>query len=540
MKLQFFSNYWLFVALSISALSVLIVYQPMLAYAAEPSYYIGQHIEGYRSSSGNTWDAVSHIYGSTNFGTSYPSSLQDHLLSIVSTAGWNTNTNTVTGILYQFPITLQPNGLVENDAQVWRVTSDIPVWECFSTGCPALAQYSSLNYVRYTMYWPTSSRVDFLAEGYLNGGGYVYNIRSYNKVASDTSNAFSVGYVPRVWNNHNYYAKLFQVGVEAHTQEINWQVKQWDISYRVIPSGVTKYLVNDNTFSNFGATFDSDGSDMGKGSELSWDPATGLPTAIGVTGTLNADALYYNKPGSGQPPGTVLWYPNPTPLTFGKALWGKGSLHAISQNIGNHKAIEGLYAAVRDSGGNVIATGYTPLNIIVQNGGTYYVDYTNYGNFYFTRPFNGAKSAVTDYNVVNWGAPVKISITNKDSFTVGGRYYNHGEPAGYSRLTMESKYTNGNSLNGMYVALQFPGTSTPQTKGYTPYTVGVGTTFYYDAIWGNYVQSPPNPSYYYQYADPGVGLVEVYDNKYSWGGVQNIQAPSSGAYTDVGKYLNTP
>lgn len=192
-------------------------------------------------------------------------------------------------------------------------------------------------------------------------------------------------------------------------------------------------------------------------------------------------------------------------------------MHILAANLNDNSNIDGLYVAVKDSTGTIIASGYTPLNVIITQSGSYEIDYTNYNNaYYFTNVYTTKPSIVTDYNAVSWGGFAKLSLNSNQSYTVTGRYLDQTNPRSYSKITVGSQYRGGGTLTGMYTALLPAGTNTPYTKGYTPYTVGMlSPNVYYDVVWNNYVPPPPQNPAYYQNATPSAGLSEIFDNKYN-------------------------
>jgi hypothetical protein len=497
--------------------------------------YMGMHIEGYQSSivSGRTYDPVNTITGYTDFDGTSPAYLNPDLLSIVTTTGWTTSTNTISPVQYQFAIQAKNDGLIYSDPQVWKLTTQ--VWNCFSTNsCPVLGAHSQLNYVYYSMLWDSPrTQVTFYSEAHLTGNVVQTSLLTYTRNSSiDPSQDFSVGVTVNTnrYGGAIYLVKLLQVGVESDTDATNWKVHQWDVRY--LPDGTPqRLLANDNVFVDYGGLSDADNDlNLGKGSDTTWDPSTNAPITIGhSTYVVNAD--YQNKPGSLKAAGDITWFPG-TQLPYGTGLWGQRVVIVTDQSLGTGNNVGGMYMAVKDSANNIIRTGYTPFAVPLPTSGSYKIDHTNYGNYFFTKAVS-APSIVSDYNAVNWGGQSVFSLPSTNAYTVDAQFYNQGNPAGFARLTINSQ-VGVNGLTGMYVAISDPSSSTTWTKGFTSYTVGVPARtqpFCCDVTWTNY------GAYYYQNADI-VPNIETSDTKsLPWGGVQHLGTRTIGTiYIDTGNY----
>lgn len=178
----------------------------------------------------------------------------------------------------------------------------------------------------------------------------------------------------------------------------------------------------------------------------------------------------------------------------------------------------------------MVKQGYTPFYLDVVNSGTYFVDFANYGNYYFTTPKIVAPGAISDYAVYSWGGRVTVNAADRGTIHLDAIYYDHANPGNFARVTYQSSYTNGAGLNGMGTGTR-DSTGTLLTKGFTPFTVGMPTNQNLIVSWNNWA---PN---YYQYGD--TNTTEFGDVKASWGGEQTIRMGTNGGiYTDTGRYLS--
>lgn len=200
---------------------------------------------------------------------------------------------------------------------------------------------------------------------------------------------------------------------------------------------------------------------------------------------------------------------------------------ATEQSTGN--PITGLNVVVLNPSGVQVANGFTPFYYSPTTTGIHTVRFNNYGSYYVTTI--PSTQYTTDYNVYSWGAEAKINVASTNNqYNINGIYYNHGNPGNYARITFQSTYTNGVTLNGMGSATR-DSTGTYLTKGFTPFTVGLPTNQNLITSWNNW------STYYYQYGD--TTATELSDVKASWGGEQTIQMNTNGAiYTDTGRYLS--
>jgi hypothetical protein len=421
------------------------------------------------------WDPVDLISGITDFGNTSPGGIGDaELLSILSTAGWSTSTNTFTGYVYQFPIQAKGNGVAYNDAQV--LTNTGWAWECFSSTCPSLGALSQLNYVDYYMNWNAArTQVTFYAEAQTILGGTIQTSRVYTKVSGDTSNYFSVGQLGHSYNGHQYIAKLLQFGVESHYPATNWQVHQYGITYN-IKDGGSRYLSDDNVSSNNAGPDYSSGNNLGYGSDIIWNTANDLPMGIGSsTYVVNAD--YHNKSGSTRGAGDILFYPS-SQLAAATSLWGnQRALEISSIRFAGATAVTGMYITVLDSSSNIFSTGFTPFSVALPSGSTFYVDYTNYGNYFFTNPysFQSIIPSTNPFLVYSWGGRTPLNIpATLANYGVGARYYDQGNPGNYAKINYNSVLRSyDTALNGMFVAQLDDVSGNSLTQGYTPYSVGI-------------------------------------------------------------------
>lgn len=156
-----------------------------------------------------------------------------------------------------------------------------------------------------------------------------------------------------------------------------------------------------------------------------------------------------------------------------------GGITIVSTDISG-KFVDGLYVGVYNPSGTLIATGYTPLYVTSLTAGTYNVDYTNYGSYYFT-----TSDTSSNYLVTNWGGGrVPIASTTAGMKEVHGIYYNDAIPGNFAKTTYRAQ-AGGSSLPGMLVTTTTAAGAT-MSRGYTPYTVGSPINQDITVIWNNY------------------------------------------------------
>jgi hypothetical protein len=80
--------------------------------------------------------------------------------------------------------------------------------------------------------------------------------------------------------------------------------------------------------------------------------------------------------------------------------------------------LKGLAVTVYNSAHTQIANGYTPLAVEVSSGGTYYVDYDNYGSNYLTSM--GYYPTVTAYSTASWGGEATVTVPSSGIAIVNG------------------------------------------------------------------------------------------------------------------------
>ncbi|WP_415280696.1 hypothetical protein [Candidatus Nitrososphaera sp. FF02] len=488
------------------------------AFAAQPYY------------GGATYDIVTpvaQIIGWSDFdGTT--GSVQDHTHDVFTTAGWNISTQTPTGSIYQSIATLLSNNNIIASNQAHGPPGNAFHWGCYLnvSSCTVLGTVSNLDYIYHSMFWTGSfTTANLYLEGHRTNGAVVYKLDTMNPSSySDSANRYSAGsffgFNP---TNGNFLVKFLQFGVESDTPTTGWKISQYDITYYA-PSPVgTVNLADRNAFSNGGTVEHTD--TIGQGSVVTYYLNSGYQFPLAIGGTdYNVNADYHLK-NSAIPDGKVVWYRG-TMLPPETALWGDGAVHIVSKDLAGN-TVPGLSVTLRDASDNIIASGYTPMTVLVPTSGTYYIHYNNYGNYFFTLPVSA--SHVVDYNVYSWGGRVQANLSHTKSLDVVAQYYNHLTPGNYGKMTMTTQTTGGGAL-GMFVSIKDP-SGTIRTKGYTPFTVGVPinqdmTNTFTNWSTINYLNATPTPS-----------GIEISDNAYSWGGEQKVRLTSAGGtYSDVGIY----
>jgi hypothetical protein len=154
-------------------------------------------------------------------------------------------------------------------------------------------------------------------------------------------------------------------------------------------------------------------------------------------------------------------------------------------------SISGMSVSVYDSHNNLVTSGYTPMTVEVNSGGTYTVDLDSYGSNQCTSA--GDYPAVTSYSVASWGCQATINAPSDGSIVVNGYY---GTNSGSSNnLQVSSADMNDNSLTGFYIQLQNSG-GTQIGTGFTPVTfssLGQGTYYVYaNSYCNNHTLYSPN------------------------------------------------
>jgi hypothetical protein len=211
-----------------------------------------------------------------------------------------------------------------------------------------------------------------------------------------------------------------------------------------------------------------------------------------------------------------------------------GGLAVVSRSLSTNSYIDGLHAVVYDPSGNLIASGYTPLYVSALTAGTYNVDYSNYGNYYYTRTYPGISNFVT-----NWGGG-RVSVYDSTSgiSIVTGLYYDNGNPGSNAKVEYRAQ-TSGGALTGMWVASK-DSSGNVLSQGYTPYTVGtpintVGNPSQdVTVIWSNY-----GTHNIYSATTNANQQSLVIAPPPSWGATQTIRPINSGggsSYYDQGNF----
>jgi hypothetical protein len=197
--------------------------------------------------------------------------------------------------------------------------------------------------------------------------------------------------------------------------------------------------------------------------------------------------------------------------------------YATEQSTG--AVVSGLWTYVTDVNNVVLAQGYTPLYVSLPQSGTYYVNFSNYGPWYFTT--TPVLSTTTNYDVFTGGGKVTVQYTYGDLLNVRGIYYNNNNPGNYAKVTILAKQ-GSNDLSMSSILEDNAGNLL--SKGYTPYTVGLPISTITD-IWNNYgthvissvTTNANNPTF----------------QSANWGGTEHFGISTPGgtaAYSNQGNY----
>jgi hypothetical protein len=148
------------------------------------------------------------------------------------------------------------------------------------------------------------------------------------------------------------------------------------------------------------------------------------------------------------------------------------------------KAINGMYVSVYNSAHSLIQSGYTPMKVEVSSGGTYYVDYDNYGSNTVTSMSN--YPLVTSYSIASWGGEATLNVPSSSIVQVFGNYATDSCPTSTTcTITVNSKDTNFNTISGLYIQL-WQGSTNVANGWTTVQFTGVGNSNTYTVFANNY------------------------------------------------------
>jgi hypothetical protein len=153
--------------------------------------------------------------------------------------------------------------------------------------------------------------------------------------------------------------------------------------------------------------------------------------------------------------------------------------------------INGLAASVYNSANQLIGSGYTPFSIAISTGGTYYVDYDNYGSYTLTSA--GNYPGVTSYSInTSWGGQATLNVPSNSINSivqVFGNYATDSCPTTTTcTITVNSKDTNFNTISGLYMQL-YQGSTNIANGWTTVQFTGVGNSNTYTVYADNYCNS---------------------------------------------------
>jgi len=140
----------------------------------------------------------------------------------------------------------------------------------------------------------------------------------------------------------------------------------------------------------------------------------------------------------------------------------------ISAKTDTGQALSGYYVTVTNSAGKTIRTGYTTAQFTLRSG-TYTVSISDYGGEYFSHWSDGT---TTRSHSVTIKSGIKVSLSavfcSSSSCSSGG---------GPSTIVVDSAFTTGGALNGMYIILTQSGSTVG--SGFTPtsFSVTSGQTY---------------------------------------------------------------
>ena len=145
-------------------------------------------------------------------------------------------------------------------------------------------------------------------------------------------------------------------------------------------------------------------------------------------------------------------------------ITGSGTVPITVQSVDqNGAAINGLYTVVQSSSGSTVATGFTPMTFYATAGQQYTITVSNYGSYYFSQWSTGSTSN-------------SITITPTQGTTLTAEYSSSVQSPPV--LTIESQYTSGTPITGLYTVVESSSGSVLST-GFTTfsYTGTAGSTY---------------------------------------------------------------
>ena len=137
-----------------------------------------------------------------------------------------------------------------------------------------------------------------------------------------------------------------------------------------------------------------------------------------------------------------------------------GSSILVNSQYSPSGALSGMYVVLA-SGGQTVATGFTPVVFSTNSGQSYTVTVSDYTNAYFFEWSNGATSRTTAVTATSSQA----SLTALYCATSGGC---GSSGSTTSTIEITSRYANGTALHGMYTTVQQGATTV--ASGFTPFT----------------------------------------------------------------------
>jgi hypothetical protein len=156
----------------------------------------------------------------------------------------------------------------------------------------------------------------------------------------------------------------------------------------------------------------------------------------------------------------------------------------IFANDQSGNALSGLAVSVYNSAHSLIQSGYTPMTVEVSSGGTYYIDYDNYGSNTITSMSN--YPTVTSYSIASWGGEATLNVQSNSIVQVFGNYAIDSCPSSSScAITVNSKDTSFHTINGLYMQL-YQGNTNVANGWTTIQFTGVGDSNTYTVYANNY------------------------------------------------------
>jgi hypothetical protein len=388
--------------------------------------------------------------------------------------------DTCTKQVFERPV-LASQGITKDiSASGTAIQKEVATYSLEASGSNSVWFYSPLNaFNSNNNYWiQLSPYYDSIGS---DGGGWHIDYYIENTNTGAKVSGFPAISVPLIMNsNDNAYSFIEGTGNEG---QYIWGATDLtngygDMKAYTLSGDTGTYTINLGRVSINGNTYDSAGmvEEENQDGQSTWNFGTFIFN-YGFYDTLNSNEQtdvsgYFTQCGYG-----AVASPQPQPASETYRYDPAIEVDAQDQS-GN--SLSGLYATVYNSARSIVATGYTPLYVEVSSGGTYYVDYDNYGSDYLTSV--GYYPTVTAYSVAGWGGEATINVPSSGIAIVNGIYGTN--PGCSCNLNVASRTLSSSSITGFYMQLYNDNTNI--ANGWTPVTFGGLSSGTYTVYANNY------------------------------------------------------